>query len=41
MFTIIDPWDGERKGIAHGTLERAIFELKTQIKMCPLLFLSS
>jgi ABC-type bacteriocin/lantibiotic exporter with double-glycine peptidase domain len=35
---IIDPWTGKRKKINKFTLERAITELKNQVKMCPLLF---
>ena len=39
VFTIIDPWTGERRKITEKTLERAIKELKNNVKMCPLLFL--
>lgn len=39
FFTIIDPWNGKRKNISEKTLENAIFELKNNVKMCPLLFL--
>lgn len=35
---IIDPWSGERKKISMDTLLESIKELKTQVKMCPLLF---
>ncbi len=39
LFTIIDPWIGERKNISKKTLEKAILELKHNVKMCPLLFI--
>lgn len=35
---IVDPWSGERKRIIYAKLEAAINDLKTRIKMCPLLF---
>lgn len=35
---VIDPWSGKRKRIINTRLEEAISELKSQIKMCPLLF---
>lgn len=38
FFTIIDPWAGNRKNISEKTLEKAILELKNNVKMCPLLF---
>jgi hypothetical protein len=38
IFTIIDPWSGERRKITEKTLEKAIKELKNNVKMCPLLF---
>lgn len=37
-FTIIDPWTGQRRKIAEKTLEKAITELRDNVKMCPLLF---
>src|SRR5574343_154707 len=37
-FSIIDPWYGERKQISGATLEKAVKELKENVKMCPLLF---
>ncbi len=37
MVSIIDPWTGEGKRISNKTLEQAIYDLKTQVKMCPLL----
>lgn len=37
-FTIIDPWTGKRRNITEMTLEKAISELKNEVKMCPLLF---
>lgn len=37
-FTVVDPWTGKRKRITDKTLENAIYELKTHVKMCPLLF---
>ena len=37
-FTILDPWDGKKKRVSDKTLENAIYELKHQVKMCPLLF---
>ena len=38
FIQIIDPWSGERKKISMDTLLAAIKDLKTQVKMCPLLF---
>lgn len=38
FISIIDPWSGLRRRISNATLEKAIRDLKTQIKMCPLLF---
>lgn len=38
VFTIIDPWTGKRRKISGDTLEKAISELKNDVKMCPLLF---
>lgn len=35
---IVDPWSGERKRISNDTLVRAIRDLKTHMKMCPLIF---
>lgn len=35
---IINPWDGKRSRISMKTLLEAIEDLKTQVKMCPLLF---
>lgn len=37
-FTIIDPWSGKRKRISETPLKKAISELKTEVRMCPLLF---
>ncbi|MEI6843321.1 MAG: cysteine peptidase family C39 domain-containing protein [bacterium] len=38
-FTIIDPWNGKRRNVSEKTLEKAILELKNNVKMCPLIFL--
>ena len=35
---ILDPWTGKKKHISNNVLEKAIYNLKTQVKMCPLLF---
>jgi uncharacterized protein YvpB len=35
---IIDPWSGKKKRIINTKLEKAISDLKNQVKMCPLLF---
>ncbi|OGC82208.1 MAG: hypothetical protein A2V81_00510 [Candidatus Abawacabacteria bacterium RBG_16_42_10] len=37
-ISIIDPWMGTRKRISDKTLIQGIHDLKTQVKMCPLLF---
>lgn len=37
-ISIIDPWSGERKKISSNTLQQAIEDLKTQVKMCPLIY---
>lgn len=38
MVVIIDPWTGVKRKIAQRTLEGAIESLKSEVKMCPLLF---
>lgn len=35
---IIDPWTGKRRKLSFSKLDKGIYDLKTQIKMCPLLF---
>lgn len=35
---IIDPWTGKRRKLKLSKLEESLSDLKTQIKMCPLLF---
>lgn len=37
-ISIIDPWKGTRKRLSDKTLIKGICDLKTQVKMCPLLF---
>ncbi len=38
MVVIIDPWTGVKRKIAQRTLMGAIESLKSEVKMCPVLF---
>lgn len=38
MIVIVDPWTGKKKKITEKTLVNMITSLKTEVKMCPLLF---
>lgn len=39
MIHIVDPWTGRARKVTEKTLEKAILSLKTEVKICPLLFL--
>lgn len=38
FISMIDPWTGKRRKLSTKKLEEGIIQLKSQIKMCPLLF---